>query len=34
MGDRFGAGIMFDARVSRKTFPVLSRCLEYARSNK
>ena len=34
VGDRFGAGIMFDARVSRKTFPVLSRCLEYARSNK
>jgi hypothetical protein len=34
VGDRFGAGIMFDAKVSRSTFPILSRCLEYARSNK
>lgn len=34
VGDRVGAGIMFEAKVTRKTFPVLSRCLEYARSNK
>lgn len=34
VGGRFGAGIMFEARVTRKTFPILSRCLEYARSNK
>lgn len=34
VGDRVGAGIMFEAKVNRKTFPVLSRCLEYARSNK
>lgn len=34
VGDKFGAGIMFDAKVNRLTFPILSRCLEYARSNK
>ena len=34
VGDHVGAGIMFEAKVNRKTFPILSRCLEYARSNK
>ncbi|MBI2400719.1 MAG: PilZ domain-containing protein [Deltaproteobacteria bacterium] len=34
VGGRFGAGIMFEAKVNRLNFPILSRCLEYARSNK
>lgn len=34
VGSRFGAGIMFDTKVNRKTFPILSRCLDYAKSNK
>ncbi|CAG1066169.1 hypothetical protein BAC1_01773 [uncultured bacterium] len=34
VGDKAGAGIMFDAKITRKSFPILSRCLEYARSNK
>lgn len=34
VGDKFGAGIMFEAKVNRKTFPILSRCLDYAKSNK
>lgn len=34
VGNRFGAGIMFEARVNRTTFPILSRCLDYAKSNK
>lgn len=34
VGDHTGVGIMFEAKVTRKTFPMLSRCLEYARSNK
>lgn len=34
VGNRFGAGIEFQMTVNRKTFPILSRCLDYARSNK
>lgn len=34
VGDRFGAGIMFEAKVNRSTYPMLSRCLDYAKSNK
>lgn len=34
VGDKVGAGIMFEAKVTRSSFPVLSRCLEYAKSNK
>lgn len=34
VGDKFGAGIMFEAKVNRKTYPKLSRCLDYAKSNK
>lgn len=34
VGDNVGAGITFDAKVTRQSFPILSRCLEYARRNK
>jgi len=34
VGTKFGAGIMFSSRVNRKTFPILSICLEYARANR
>mgnify|MGYP003411375369 CR=1 FL=1 len=34
VGSKFGAGVEFEAKVNGKTFPILSKCLEYARSNK
>ena len=34
VGSKFGAGAEFEAKVNGKTFPILSKCLEYARSNK
>lgn len=34
VGLKFGAGVMFEAKINSRTFPILSKCLEYARSNK
>lgn len=34
VGSKFGAGVEFEAKVNSRTFPILSMCLEYARSNK
>jgi len=33
-GTKFGAGVMFSSKVNKKTFPILSTCLEYARDNR
>ena len=32
LGRQFAAGIRFDKAIDKKTFPVLSRCIEYASS--
>lgn len=34
IGSRYAAGVMFDAKVNRATYPILSRCLDYARNNR
>lgn len=34
VGGHYGAGIMFEEKVNKKNFPILSGCLEYSKSNK
>lgn len=34
VGTKFGAGVMFSSKVNKKTFPILSMCLEYAKDNR
>lgn len=34
IGNHYSAGIMFEAKINKKNYPILSKCLEYARCNK
>lgn len=34
IGQHYAAGISFEIHVNRKTFPILTQCLEFAKSNK